>query len=404
MKEHFMIKKTLLLMLVFAFSSASNFDLKHILGIAKENNTLVKSIEQERLQRQSQALSDTASEPFELFGSGATVHPKGASQDFEYGVGISKSIALNDTKDLERSLLNLQNEADMLEADKKVLNFRNGLKNLYHQHCLDYKNFKSFKKNYADFVTLYEKKQKAYSYQEISKAELMQLEIEKNRLHASLEKIKMTQRISKQKLFGLGQVPHPKKTHLYCADMYTIREDIKGSHGNFALSKEAQSKRHQSTQVALKRHSVAVDSINLSVQYDQEINIDKYSVGFSIPLNFSSKKSEHARASALYESASLEYAYEHEMLAKKSHLKSLKSTLQSTAKMIRSLKNNLKAYEEKLLPLMKRSYAMGETTVIEYLLNRRNYRQLKQELFAMQKSYYHTLFSLYTISETKDNS
>lgn len=398
------MKPFLLLALLFEFGLASTFDLKHILTVAKENNTLTKSIKQERLQRQSQRLSHTASEPFELFGSGAIVYPKGNSYDYEYGLGLSKSIALNHTQALERSLLALKDEADLLEEDKKVLNFHNGLKNLYHQHCLDHKNYKSFKKNYQDFVKLYQKKQKAYEYQEISKAELMQLEIEKNRLYASLEKIKMTQRISKQKLFGLGQVPHAKETKLSCSDMYVLREKVTLNKQVFSLSKEAQTKRHQSTQVALKRHSVALDSIHLSVQYDQEIDIDKYSVGFSLPLNFSSKKSEYARASAMYESSALALKYEHRMLEKKIQLKTLKSTLQSTAKMIGSLQDNLTAYEEKLLPLMKRSYAMGESTVIEYLLNRQNYRQLKQELFATQKSYYHTLFSLYALSETKDNS
>lgn len=398
------MKYFLLWALLFEFGLASTLDLKHILSLAHKNNSLTKSLEQERLQKQSQRLSDTASKPFELFGSGAVVTPKGASHDYEYAVGLSKTIALNDTQALERSLLALKDEADLLEEDKQVLNFRNGLKNLYHQHCLDYKNYKSFKKNYEDFKKLYAKKQKAYDYQEISKAELMQLEIEKNRLYATLEKIKMTQRISKQTLFGLGQVPHEKKTGLLCNDMYVLKEEVSLKNGHFRLSKEAQDKRHQSTQIALKRHSVALDEIHLSVQYDQEIDIDKYSLGFSLPLNFSSKKSEHARASAMYESSALDFAYEHKMLEKKIQLKSLKSTLRSTAKMITSLKENLKAYEEKLLPLMKRSYDMGETTVIEYLLNRQNYRQLKQELFATQKSYYHTLFSLYALSETKDNS
>lgn len=404
MKENIMMKPLLLLALLFEFGLASTLDLKHILSLAKNNNTLVKSIAQERLQRQSQRLSDTANEPFELFGSGAMVYPKGGSQDYEYGLGLSKVISLNNRQDLERSLLGLKDEAQMIEADKSILNFRNGMKNLYHQHCLDHKNYKSVKKNYEDFVKLYEKKQKAYEYQEISKAELMQLEIEKNRLHASLERIKMTQRISKQKLFGLGQVPHAKKTKLTCTDMYVLREKVSLGKAVFSLSKEAQAKRHQSTEVALKRHSIAVDSIHLSLQYDQEIDIDKYSVGFSLPLNFSSKKSEHARASAMYESSALSLAYEHKMLEKNIQLKTLKSVLQSTAKMILSLEDNLLAYEEKLLPLMKRSYDMGETTVIEYLLNRQNYRQLKQELFATQKSYYHTLFSLYTLSETKDKS
>ncbi len=68
-----------------------------------------------------------------------------------------------------------------------------------------------------------------------------------------------------------------------------------------------------------------------------------------------------------------------------------------------TIKKNLQNYKKNLVPLIKKSYDLGESSVIEYLLNRQNYHQLKQELFATQKAYYRTLFRLYTLSETKDN-
>ena len=101
-----------------------------------------------------------------------------------------------DTQDQEQRITRLNNEATLLEEDKKILNFKNGLKSLYHQHCLDYKNYKSFKQNYHDFAKLYKKKQKAYKYQEISRAELMQLELEKNKLYAQVQEIQMIQNMS----------------------------------------------------------------------------------------------------------------------------------------------------------------------------------------------------------------
>lgn len=397
------MKQIFLFVLLIQFSQGSTLTLKNVLSSANNNNALTKSIDEERLLLKARNLADTATDPMELYGTGTRAYPEFGKNDYEYSVGVSKQLSWGNTQEEDQTITRLNNEAYLLEEDKKVLNFKNGLKNLYHQHCLDYKNYKSVKQNYQDFSTLYKKKQKAYKYQEISKTELMQLEIAKNRLYAMLQEIQMEQKISKNKLFILGGIKHSQKTVLSCSDMYPIRKNIDLKENTFKLSKEAHQKRIQSTQVALERHSKALDSINLSVQYDKEIDIDKYSVGVSIPLAFTSKRSEQERVAAMHKNAALGFQYEQTMTEKNSMLSELRSTLKSKAMMISSLKNNLQHYKKNLLPLIKKSYDLGESSVIEYLLNRQNYHTLKQELFSTEKAYYHTLFTLYTLSETKDN-
>ena len=397
------MKHIILFLLLIQLAEASTLTLKKVLASANNNNTLTQAIDQERLFLEARNLADTSLDPMELFGTGTRAYPKDGRNDYEYSVGLSKKLTWGDTKEEDQTIIRLNNEAYLLEEDKKILNFKNGLKSLYHQHCLDYKNYKSFKQNYQDFAKLYKKKQKAYKYQEISKAELMQLEIEKNKLYAQLQEIEMIQKISKQKLFILGRINHSAKTALSCSDMYPIRENVKLKENRFQLSKKAYQKRIQSTQVALDRHSKVLDSISLAIQYDKEIDIDKYTIGVSIPLLFSTNRSEQERAAALYKNSAIGFYHEQTMLEKKSMFSELKSTLKSNALMIRSLKNNLYNYKKSLLPLIKKSYDLGESSVIEYLLNRQNYRQLEQELFATQKAYYHTLFRLYTLSEMKDN-
>jgi hypothetical protein len=309
---------------------------------------------------------------------------------------------LGNTQEQDRTITRLNNDATLLEEDHKIINFKNGLKNLYHQHCLDYRNYQSFNQSYENFAQLYKKKEKAYKYQEISKIELMQLDIERSKLSAKLQEIKMVQLISKQKLFMLGQIKNRDKMDLSCDDMYPIREEISLSGNKFELTEEAYKKRIQSTQTALRRYSKEIDSVNLSAQYDNEIDLERYSIGVSVPLAFTSKRSEHERAAALYKSSAITYRHEQDMLEKKSIFMELKSTLKSNAMTIKSLKNNIHDYEKNLLPLIERSYDLGESSVIEYLLNRQVFNQLKQELFAAQKEYYRTLFTLYTLSETKD--
>ncbi len=397
------MRQITLFLLFMALAEASTLNLKKVLTLANNNNTLTKAVEQERLFLEARNLADTATDPMELYGSGSKAYPELGTKDYEYSIGISKQLSWGNTQKEDQSITRLNNEAYLLEEDKKVLNYENGLKNLYHQHCIDYKNYQSFKQNYNDFYTLYKKKQKAYKYQEISRTELMHLEIEQNNLYAVLQEMKMIQNISKNKLFILGRIHETEKAVLYCNDMYPIHKNLQLKEDILKLSKEAHQKRIQSTQVALERHSRAIDAINLSVQYDKEIDIDRYSVGVSIPLAFTSRKSEKERAAALHKNSTLGFQYEQTMIEKKSMLLELRSRLKSNALMIESIKKNLHDYKKNLLPLIKKSYALGESSVIEYLLSRKNYHTLKQELFATEKAYYHTLFTLYTLSEIKDN-
>jgi len=396
------MKQLLLVALLIQMSQASTLTLKKVLTSANSNNTLIQAKEQERLLLEARNLADTSLDPLELFGSAANANPAIGKDEFEYSIGLSKQLPLGNTQEEEQSINRLNNEANLLEEDKKILNFENGLKSLYHNHCLDNKYYKVSKQNYQQFVKLYKKKQKAYKYQEISKAELMHLEIEKNRLYAQLQEIEMNQVISKQKLFVLGRINNANSTTLSCRDIYPIRENIKLNENRFQLSKEAHTKRLKSTQVALERHSRSLDSINLSVQYDKEIDIDRYGVGISIPLNFTSSRSEQERAAAMYKSSALGFQHEQTMLEKRSRLLELKSYLNSKARMLKTLRNNHHNYKKQLLPLIKKSYDLGESSVIEYLLNRQKSYQLRQEIYATKKAYYNTLFRLYTLSEMKD--
>ena len=192
------MKLIILFVLLIQFSQGSTLTLKNILASADNNNALTQAIEKERLYLKARNLADTATDPMELYGTGTRAYPEFGAKDYEYSMGVSKQLPWGNTQEEDQTITRLNNEAYLLEEDKKVLNFKNGLKNLYHQHCLDYKNYKSFKQNYRDFSTLYTKKLKAYKYQEISKTELMQLEIEKKRLYAILQEMQTIQKISKK--------------------------------------------------------------------------------------------------------------------------------------------------------------------------------------------------------------
>lgn len=400
--ERKIMKHIILFVFVLQLAHTSTLTLKQVLVSANNNSTLTQALEQERLLLEARNIADTSLEPMELFGSAANTDPLVGEDELEYSVGISKQFSWGNTQEKEQRITRLNNEAYFLEEDKKILNFENGLKSLYHNHCLDKKYFKVSKQNYHEFVKLYKKKQKAYKYQEISKAELMQLEIEKNRLYAQLQEIEMTQVLSKQKLFVLGRINNAATTTLSCKDIYPIRANVRLNGDRFQLSRDAHTKRLESTQATLERYSSALDNITLSAQYDKEIDTNRMGIGISIPLNFTSSKSEQERAAAMYRSSALGFQHEQTLLEKDSELLELRTYLNTKVKMLRTLKSNHRNYKKQLLPLIKKSYDLGETSVIEYLLNRQKSYQLRQEIYATKKAYYNTLFKLYALSEMKD--
>lgn len=390
-----------LFILTTTMSDASTLTLKTLLQTAHRHNALSTSLDKRALAATAQSLSDTASDPLTLNADITRAEPDTTPSGYEYSIGLSKNIKLGNIQSQERQIAQLQSQASRLEGEKRVLSFRNSLKNLYHQHCIDREKYKSITQSYHDLLKLYKKKEKAYKYQEISKTELMQLASEKRKLFAQVEQNKMLLNISKQKVLMLSGANPSNKTKLSCRDTYPIRSYVRLGN-TFGLSKKAKQKRVQSTQKTLKRYSHSLESISINGQYGKELDVDRYTIGVSMPLSFSSSKNEHARAAALYKASSIEYAYTQNMKERKALLFELKAQLKIQASMIKTLSQNYKAYKNKLLPLIKKSYDLGETSVIEYLLNRQKLYALNQEIYANKKAYYTTLFNLYTLSEKKD--
>ncbi|MDQ7046818.1 MAG: hypothetical protein Q9M39_04065 [Sulfurovum sp.] len=121
------MKQLLLLALLIQLSQASTLNLKKVLASAN-NNKLTQAQEQERLYLEARNLADTASNPMQLYGTGARANPQGGRSRNEYSVGLSKTLAWGDTQEQEQKITRLKNEANLLEDDKKILNFHKWLK------------------------------------------------------------------------------------------------------------------------------------------------------------------------------------------------------------------------------------------------------------------------------------
>src|SRR5665648_100298 len=126
-------------LLLIQMGHASVYTLDKVLSSAAQNNALPKAIKEESLSLEAKNKASTASDPFELYGTGTKAYPYPGQgiQGNEYSVGLSKKIILGNIQEEEQKITNLSNQAYLIEEEGKILSFTNGLKNLYHQHCLE---------------------------------------------------------------------------------------------------------------------------------------------------------------------------------------------------------------------------------------------------------------------------
>jgi outer membrane protein TolC len=273
------------------------------------------------------------------------------------------------------------------------------MKSAYHHYCLNKIYSGEFQDRYERISLLYQKKQRAYEEGEIAKTELLQIELEKRTLENQLENF--MEQVNDEKEALLSLTSFQNRDNISCRDIYPLKADFNEGKDAFGLTQEAYEKRMHSTQASLKRYSQKIESVEISTGYLRETERDVYTVGISIPLNFTTHKSEYERASLMHQSSSLTLQNEQVKMEKNHEIAKLKSKLRRAYQAIMTQKENIDSFKANLLPLMKKSYDYGESTVVEYLLSQQQLSQKETELLAKKQGYYETLFTLYTISEKR---
>jgi outer membrane protein TolC len=384
--------------LLTQLSLASTIGLEQLLENAQQPQQIEKMIEHEFNALESKSLADTQASPLTLnhtlFRSVSSIQ-----SGFEQEIGLSKEFKLGNVQELEQKANRLNNEAMKIEKEKLLVSFSNRLKNAYHQYCLDATYAISLQEKYESFTLLYEKKKKAYAEDEIAKTELLQIELEKHTLEGQLNNFLKQVEDEKQQLLLYSSFS--EQEHVSCQELYPLAWDFMIDDSSFELTNTAYNKRIQSTQTALKRQSKKIDSIEISTGYLRELERDVYGIGISVPLNFSSNKSEYERVALMQHSSALSIEYEQALIEKKYDITKLQAKLSRTYQAILNTQENIDAFNEKLLPLMKKSYKYGESSVVEYLLSQQQLKVKEEALLAQKKGYYETLFTLYNISEKR---
>ena len=391
---------SLLLVVTLGRVYAQEITLNELIENAKEPQRFEKILEEEQLSMDKKSLADTALAPLSLNHS--LSRAKGLDRSgFEYEIGFSKQLKLGNTQALEREQSHLSSEASLLEERRKIIGFKNELRNLYHQYCLDLAYLSSFEEGYEQITTLYAKKERAYRLDEIAKTELLQLEFEQRALKVELDSIRQKIENEKAQMLSLSSVGDASFS---CQDIYPLMSHVEVESQSFLLTQEAKDKRLESTHLGLKRYSKKLDMIEISTMYTKELDRNLYTIGVSIPLNFTSNRYENEKASLLHKSSAIELRNEEILAEKRYELKVLSERLSRVYEEVMAKRENINYYKSSILPLMKKSYLYGESSVMEYLLSRKKLYALEQTLLEQKKAYYGTLFKLYSIGEIEENN
>ena len=397
MKTKF-IKTLVFCLLFFKPLTASTVTLNDLLDNAQQPQQIQKAIEASSLALESKNLADTQTTPL-TFEHALSRSSSKILSGFEYEFGFSKELKLGNIQKLEQQQIRLNNEAQTIEQEKYLIALSNRLKNSYHQYCLDSHYIQAFQEKYQRFSLLYSKKKMAYKHDEIAKTELLQLELEKDKLKSELQNFNQKVEDEKHQLLSLSGFM--EEDFISCQEVYPIKEHVLSDDNDFSLTQKVFEKQIESRQVGLKRYSHKIESVELSMGYLKELERDVYTVSLSVPLSFSSRQSEYERASLMHETSALTFQNEQVVAQKEYKINVLKNKLRRNFQAIESTQKSIEQYTNLLLPLMKKSYDYGESSVVEYLLSQQQLSQQEEKLLEEKKGYYETLFILYQLSEKR---
>lgn len=396
------MKSILFLFTCTIFLHATEVTLNEILQKVSDEHPMAKSIQAYKNAYNSQNKAISARDALVLSTEAVYAKPDLSKSGYEYSIGVEQNIANPSVKESMFKSASYMSDAQILELKHNLLLLKNEIRFLYHGSCLDIKNIKQYKESFFAFKALYEKKEKAYNYGEISKKELLQLQIELKRLKNEYIKYENSVKISRENLQSKALLPFFSDKELSCKDLNDITGEFAFNNSQDSLQEQSFEKKIMSYQSDFNRHNVMFDSLKLNASYQNEIDTDRFVLGLSIPLNFTTSFNEENRAASLHKKSAIEYEKDGFKLERASRIEVLKKELSKDFKDIGILSSMLEQYENELMPLIESAYRLGESSVIEYLLSKRELSNMKKELIIQQKVYYKTLFELYSVTEIKD--
>lgn len=390
---------------IFTFTiylHASTINLDEIMQKIKTQHPMQKSIQAYQYAYGEQNNANSSREALLFSADGTYAKPDLDDAGYEYSIGIEQNFMNPTVQENIQKSAQYQSDANILRLKHDFLVLQNDVKFLYHINCLDKNTLQEYKASYTAFELLYKKKEKAYSFGEISKKELLQLQIELQRIKNQYRHYESEVLVSRNNLQSKILLPFFDNKELFCEDIDKVQEELVLFNEEASMLEKSVDKKILSVKSDFNRHNTLFDSFSLFASYQDEIDTNRFIFGLSIPLNFTSSINEKNRAADMHKQSAFEYEKENLKLKKASDTKLLKQQLMQSFQDIKVLNSILKRYENELMPLIEKGYRLGEDSAIEYLLSQREMWNIKKELIGQYKNYYKILFKIYSVLEIKD--
>ncbi len=393
--------KTLLLVLaLYAFGYASSVNLNQLLDNVQENHPSFKA-SQEAIQAQHfKHEAEFSTAPLSFISSVANATPAEGDDTIEYSLGVEKEFRIGKSAYYTSQMGHYEHEAMEGMAKKELLALQNELKKAYHLSCIEKENIANYAKLLEQFELIYSKKLKAFDYGELSKKELLQLSLEKDRLIEKITALIADEVASRRHVLALAQ--YESDNELACTDLLPLQPFLGSDQTRYPLSEEIYRNLNLSSDNALKRYESTFNTMSVALHYDNETDIERVGVDLSIPLTFTSTEYEKMRLSSLHNKQKLLYEKEALFLHKNALSAALTAQLNTLFEQYKSIYSRVQTYQKELLPLIETSYRLNESSLIEYLLSYTNFNTISEELNRTKKNYYNTLFQLYSVLEIKE--
>jgi len=378
-------------MLMSIFLYGQNLD--EMLSAIKQNHPLAKSIAQKKIAFGYEAFLEELNEPPSLSLSNAYAKPKDDKSGYEYTLELSQNILFSKAKQAQKNATVFKNESELLKEQNEFDLLLNDISLEYHTTCLDQLRLSYYESEIDSIREIYAKKSKAYSLGEINKKELLELEVELDRLEDELNIYKNELNISYMDLEGKTLL---ELNSLSCDDLLPIDEQVQLKQAQNSIEK-SYDKLISSYDFEASRYSSNFDSLEVGLAYEHELDVTRYKLNLSIPLNFNSYESQ--KLLALHNKQAVVFEKEAYSLKNQTDIKILKKKLDFRSKNIKIATNIAKKYQDELLPLAKLAYLQGESSLIDFLLYQRDFFSSKENLMKSYKKYYETLFELYGLTK-----
>lgn len=388
--------KTLFLLLALLAFDAVAQTLQEILELQKNDNKTKSTLAYTEAMHSQNALLESYDAPW--LSGGVAYSKEGEKKGGEFTLTFSQELTnpFDSSKkaSLQKSLKNSLELEQMYNLSQRELS----IAQKYYSACVSKLTLKQSQQLQKKQLQKIKELEYAYSLGEISKKELLFSKLDLAKLSKETHNYNRVYTeefaLLEQSLSGMAL------SSLSCSDLVPPKRHQSQNNKRHHRALESLEYKQQATLQSYELYDSFLPKMQYQILYEQELSMERITLGLSIPLTQLTHRQELLKAEQLKKNMAL--GYEREALKSE-----LEQSLQKKEKLLRLLYDEYQTQKDEILPLSHElleladyAYKEGEGSLMEYLDAWRSYEESSIELLKIQKSYYEALFAFYKISDS----